>query len=199
MNYNKLNKKYSPRQRLKKISRNLWPFCGILVILREEAMKRLYVIRHAKSRKDIPGISDRHRPLSKKGLKDAQDIGKRLKKSGVSMDAFYSSPAKRALDTAKLIARGIGSPTNLIRIVSSLYDSSIPELMKMIKRMDDTASSAAIFGHNPEFFELINYLTPRTIEKFPTCGVYGIDFKITSWRNVSRKKGTIAFSQRPKK
>jgi phosphohistidine phosphatase len=162
-------------------------------------MKRLYLIRHAKSRKDIPGITDGQRPLSDKGVKDALYIGKCLKKAGHPIAALYSSPARRALDTAKLIAREIGFPGKKIEIVKTLYDSNIPKLLRVIKQIDNAAFSAVVFGHNPEFFNLVNYLTTRAIDKFPTAGVYGIDFNVTTWRAVSRKKGKIAFIERPKK
>jgi phosphohistidine phosphatase len=162
-------------------------------------MKRLYVIRHAKSRKDIPGITDKERPLSSKGARAAHTIGRRLKKQGVAIAAFYASPAKRALDTARLIAKEIGFPRKDIKIISSLYASNIPRLIKVIKDVDDIVYSAAIFGHNPELLDLMNYLTPLTLEKFPTCAVFGIDLNIDSWRRVSRKKGEIVLSERPKK
>jgi phosphohistidine phosphatase len=162
-------------------------------------MKRLYVIRHAKSRKDIPGITDRQRPLSKKGAKAAKCMGRCLRKRGVSLAAFYSSPAKRALDTARLIAKEVEFPCQEIKIVNSLYDSNVPRLIKAIKSINDLNFSAVLFGHNPEFLELVNYLTPRAVRKFPTGGVFGIDFDIDSWRSVGRKKGKIVFSERPKK
>lgn len=71
-------------------------------------------------------------------------------------------------------------------------------MMKMIKNIDDTIGSVAIFGHNPEFLNLVNYLTTRTIEKFPTCAVYMIEFPVDSWERVARKKGKMIFSDRPK-
>ena len=162
-------------------------------------MKKLYLIRHAESDKDIPGIGDRQRPLNKRGRREAQYIGKLLRKYGISIEAFYSSPAKRAIETAVLVAEEIGFPRNKIKVVYAIYGSNIPKLMWVIKKIINTSDSAAIFGHNPEFLNLVNYLTPRAIEKFSTCGVFGIGFKIDSWGQVSRKKGKIVFSERPKR
>jgi phosphohistidine phosphatase len=162
-------------------------------------MKNLYLIRHAKSRKDILGIEDKERPLSMRGEKEAWYIGSYLKKSGIIAEAFYSSPAKRALDTARLIAKKICFPRNKIKVLNAIYDSNIPKLLKVIRKINNKLDSAVIFGHNPEFLNLVNYLTPRSIEKLPTCGVFGIDFKIDSWIQVSRKKGKIAFFEVPKK
>ena len=162
-------------------------------------MKRLYLIRHAKSRKDIPGIKDKERPLNKRGKKDAEYIARRLKKQKVIVQALYSSPAKRALDTARVIAKKIGFPRKKIKVVNSIYYSNIPKLLKVVKGMDDRMFSAAVFGHNPELFKLVNYLTLRSIKEFPTCAVFGIDFNIDSWREVARKTGRIVLIDAPKK
>ena len=160
-------------------------------------MKRLYLVRHAKSSKDIPRIKDKERPLSKRGKKEVAYMGKRMKKCGIVAQALYSSPAKRALDTAKAIAKKIGFPRKKIKVVNSIYYSNIPKLLKVIRGIDDEAASALIFGHNPEFINLVNYFTPRCINEFPTCGIFGIDFNINSWRRAARKKGKITFSDSP--
>ena len=160
-------------------------------------MKRLYLIRHAKSSKDIAGTEDKERPLSKRGKIEVRYVDKRLKKYGIVAQALYSSPARRALDTAKAIAKKIGFPRKKIKVVNSLYNSNIPKLMKVIKKIDNRVESVIVFGHNPEFLNLVNYLTPRTIREFPTCGVFGIDFSIDSWKSASRKKGKLVFSGCP--
>ncbi len=160
-------------------------------------MKRLYLIRHAKSSKDTTGINDRERPLNERGKKEARQIGKLLKKRGISVQAVYTSPAKRAFDTARAIARKIGFPRKKIKVVNALYYSNIPKLLKVIKNIDDTVGSAVIFGHNPEFFNLVNYFSARLIQEFPPCGAFGIDFSVDSWKKVARKKGKIVFAHSP--
>jgi phosphohistidine phosphatase len=160
-------------------------------------MKRVYLVRHAKSSKDLPGIEDRGRPLNKRGKKEVARIGRRLKKTGVLAQMIYSSPAKRALDTAKGIAKTMGFPEKKIKVVRGIYNSSIPKLLKVIKSTSDRAQAILIFGHNPEFFNLVNYLSPEKVEGFPPCGAFGIDFKIDRWRKVARKKGKINFFASP--
>ena len=162
-------------------------------------MKRLYLIRHAKSSKDIPGIRDRERPLNKRGKREVQSIGGLLRKYGIVVQALYSSPAKRAFDTASVIARKIGLPRKRIQVVNSLYGSNIPKLMKIVRKIDDAAESAIIFGHNPELSNLVNYLTVRPIKEFPACGVFGIDFNIDFWGMALHKKGKLVFFEFPKK
>ncbi len=162
-------------------------------------MKRLFLIRHAKSiSKDTPGIKDFDRPLDARGNDETRYIGDTLKNHGIIMDAYVSSPAKRALDTARLIAERTGFPRNKIEVVGSVYESNIPKLLKAIKNFDDGAASVALFGHNPEFLNLVNYLAKGRIAEFPTCGVFGIDFEVDSWADIGKKKGKIVFFEGPK-
>lgn len=154
-------------------------------------MKTLYLIRHAKSRKDIPGIRDEDRPLHERGQKQAAYIGRCLKKLGLDAQAAYASPAKRAMDTAKIIAKKTGFPRRKIQADKAIYYSSVPRLMKLIKSIDDKAGSALVFGHNPEFLDLLNYLVPGRREEFPTGAVCGIGFDAGSWRLVGRRKGRL--------
>jgi phosphohistidine phosphatase len=162
-------------------------------------MKVLYLIRHAKSSKDLTGITDKERPLNKRGKREAKYIGKLLKKRAITPGTLYSSPAKRALDTARSIAKRIGFPRKKIKVIRSIYYSNVLTLMKVIKNIDDKVESAALFGHNPEFLNLVNYLTPRPVDEFPTCAVFGIDLKTDSWSKAARKEGEVSFFKHPPK
>lgn len=160
-------------------------------------MKTLYLVRHAKSSKDPTGINDEERPLNEQGRHEAAYIAKRLKGRGIMPQVIYSSPAKRALDTAKIVSKEMGGPTGKIKVVDSLYASNIPKLLKVIRGIDDHVGQAAIFGHNPEFLGLVNYFVSRPIEEFPTCGVFAINFESGAWSKVGRKKGRMEFFEFP--
>ena len=54
-------------------------------------VKRLYLIRHAKSSWKDPDLDDFDRPLNKRGKTDAPLMGKRLKEQGVKPDLIISS------------------------------------------------------------------------------------------------------------
>lgn len=162
-------------------------------------MKLLYLVRHAKSRKDIPGLTDSLRPLHPVGLKDAPVMARRLKASGFSPDLVISSPARRAFDTACIFARGLGYPKRKIKKISAVYQANIPELLKVIKTMDNPAENVIIVGHNPEFTELANYLARLSIKKIPTSGVVGIGFDVDSWATIGHNKGRRVFIDHPRK
>lgn len=162
-------------------------------------MKRLYLIRHAKSSWKTPNLADFERPLNKRGKMDAPFMGKRLKKYNIRPDFMISSPAKRALKSAKVIAKEINFPIKKIVTSKSIYTGDMPDLLKLIQNFDDSFNHVVLFGHNPCLTMLANYLTNYQVENIPTCGIFGMEFNINSWKEVSEGKGIFIFFDYPKK
>ena len=84
-------------------------------------MKTLILVRHAKSDWNEPGLSDIERPLNERGKKDAPMMAKRLRKKGLKIDAFLSSPAKRAFRTARFFAEEFDVKKDNIQVEKVLY------------------------------------------------------------------------------
>src|SRR5688572_28551819 len=84
-------------------------------------LKRLILIRHAKSSWDSPALSDFDRPLNKRGEQDAPRMGRQLKEKEFAIDLFISSPAKRALTTCEKMAAILDYPSSKIKTARSLY------------------------------------------------------------------------------
>jgi phosphohistidine phosphatase len=162
-------------------------------------VKRLYLIRHAKSSWKDPDLADFERPLNRRGKKDAPFMGKRLKKYGVKPDLIISSPAKRALKSATIIANEIDFPTKKIITDMTVYQADVPNLLDLIQNIDDSNSQVMLIGHNPDLTSLANYLSNYAISNIPTCGIFCIDFEISSWKNVAAGKGIFKFFDYPKK
>ena len=163
-------------------------------------MKRLYLIRHAKSSWNEPDLADIDRPLNKRGKRDAPFMGKRLKEGHrVNPDIIISSPAKRALRTAKIIAKEINYPKEKIEIKDSLYGSGVEAMLNVIQYLDDSLNEVMLFGHNPDLTSLANYLSNHEVDNIPTCGIFCVDFDVKSWRDVEGGKGIFKFFDYPKK
>ncbi len=160
-------------------------------------MKTLYLARHAKSSWKHPELSDIERPLNKRGKRDAPIIGNLLKEKGVNPDILISSPAVRARKTAVAIAGIIDYPKSKILIDVNIYESSSSELKNIIQGFDDKYNSVMMFGHNPGFTMLNNYLTESFIDNIPTCGVVGIRFN-SSWKKIEGASGNAFFFIYPK-
>jgi phosphohistidine phosphatase len=162
-------------------------------------MKRLFIVRHAKSSWDDPSLDDIDRPLNNRGKKNAPEMGIRLLKQGILPDLLISSPAKRAFTTAKSIAEKIGYAKKNIQIDEGLYHGSSNSMISIIQSLDDEINSVMIFGHNPGFTDFANMLCGINIYNIPTAGIVAIDFNTDTWSEVNYNAGELVFFDYPKK
>jgi phosphohistidine phosphatase len=161
-------------------------------------MKRLLLIRHAKSSWKHPEVADVERPLNKRGKKDAPMMGQRLARQQINLDCILSSPAKRAIKTATLIAKELGFPSKNIAINPQLYAADVADLLTVLQQIDDAYNRVMVCGHHPGITRLSAYLTNDPIEKIPTCGMVCIDCAIDSWTELAQGRGTVVFFDYPK-
>jgi len=162
-------------------------------------MKRLYLVRHAKSSWKDPSLEDRERPLNKRGRRDAPEMAKRLKRRGDIPDLLVSSPAKRALKTARAMAKKFGYPKEGIVVDQALYGSGMAGVLDAVRRVDDGFGRVMVVGHNPDLTELASTLTDYEVDHIPTCGVFCVDFDLPCWRAVSEGTGRFVFFDFPRK
>ena len=125
-------------------------------------MKRLTLLRHAKSSWDDPGLDDYHRPLNPRGRRDAPEMGRRLKATGQVPDLLISSPAVRAITTARMAAREMGFPEQRIIEDRSLYHASAGQPSRILLSLETLAGHVMLVGHNPGLERLLSYLCGKT-------------------------------------
>jgi phosphohistidine phosphatase len=163
-------------------------------------MKRIIIVRHAKTEEIYDGITDFERMLLKRGKKDAEKISNILKKNGFIPDLMISSPAIRAKQTALIFAKEFGIPENNILIKDFLYGPyTTAEFLKPINEADEKISTIMLFGHNPNFAHMIFRLTKSFSAHLPTSAAAGIDFEAKTWKEIEAGKGKLIFFEYPKK
>lgn len=161
-------------------------------------MKKLFVIRHAKSSWKIADLEDVDRPLKGRGIRDAYGTAEWLANQGDIPDLIISSPATRALHTALIFARRLNIPFSDIDIREEIYDARLEALIRLISGINDQYDSAMIFGHNPTITHLVNYCIEHHIDHVPTTGVAYLKFDISSWKQVNQNAELVFFDY-PKK
>lgn len=161
--------------------------------------RNLTLIRHAKSSWDDADLQDFERPLNKRGLENAPMMGKRLAADDCKADIIISSPAKRAVTTARMIAAEIGFDKNGILQNPLMYAAGLSTLVEVITGIDDRFQHAMLVGHNPGFTQLYNALCTARIDNLPTCGIARIEFDTDTWKAVSRQKSHLAGFDYPRK
>lgn len=150
-------------------------------------MKTLFLLRHAKSSRDDPALSDKERPLNDRGRRDAPRMGERLAKQDVKPDLILSSPAVRALATAEIIAKKLGYKVEDIVVHERLYAAAPDDLLEVIHELGDKPKRVMLFGHNPAFAELAHRLSSK-ITDMPTCAAAEFSFDTKSWSNVGKQE-----------
>ncbi len=161
-------------------------------------MRNLYLIRHAKSSWDFPGLRDFDRPLNERGHRDAPRMARFLQGAGVQPDLLVSSPAKRALTTAEYFAQTFGLPEADIRCEPDVYEASTHDILRIIQRLPDTARVVFLFGHNPTFTDVANRFTEAYIDNIPTCGIVCLESTAAHWAEVTPANTRVAHRYFPK-
>ncbi len=161
-------------------------------------MKTLILVRHAKSSWDEIGLDDAERPLNERGKKDAPQMAARLKEKHIQVDAFISSPAKRAHKTSKFFAKEYGLNNNEILKVNKLYGASVGAFLEVISSIEDKNKTAALFSHNPGITEFANTLTSVRIDNIPTSGIFAVQAKTDKWGDFARAEKNFLFFDYPK-
>jgi len=155
-------------------------------------------MRHAKSSWDNFSISDFDRPLNERGEKAAPLMAEVLKRLKVKPDLILSSPANRAKTTAKIVVDILGLDTKNIHYHDSIYESSLINLLMIVRQIPEDIDTALLFGHNPALTALINNLCDFSLDNLPTAGVVAIQFDST-WADINTHSGKKLFFEYPKK
>lgn len=162
-------------------------------------MKRVLIVRHAKSSWDDLRIQDIDRPLNDRGKKDAPEMAQRLIGRGIRIDAFISSPAKRARKTAGLFAEAYGAHKKDIVIDPSLYLPDVPDFYAVLQQLPEQLITIALFSHNPGITAFANDLTSVRVDNMPTCSVFAITCNTDHWKNFREAERDFWFFDYPKK
>ena len=160
--------------------------------------KRLTLLRHAKSSWNNASLDDRDRPLNERGERDAPMMGQRLLQKDSRPSLILTSPAKRARQTVRLIAREIGYPIEFLQTEAELYLASPEILLNVIAEQENTFNDIVLCGHNPGITELTNQLTGMAIANVPTCGMVYIEAEIKAWDELEGTRCTLAAFDYPK-
>jgi len=162
-------------------------------------VKKLFIIRHAKSDQSFFG-NDFERPLNDRGKADAPVMAKRLLQKQSAIDAFISSPAKRAKRTAESFCTVYGRKDDDLIFVSALYHAPPEIFYDVIGLLDEKFNTVAIFSHNPGITYFVNSLIPEIqVDNMPTCAIFAVQANITQWSEFSKAKKEFLFFDYPKK
>jgi phosphohistidine phosphatase len=162
-------------------------------------VKTLTLVRHAKSSWKDNSLTDRDRPLNKRGKRDAPIMGKRISEAGIRPSLIVCSPAVRAWTTAKAIADEIGYPLEFLQREDGLYLASLDDLLDITFSQETGFTSLMVIGHNPGLTTFANYLSPGVTNNVPTAGVVSVTFDREDWNLYEQPETELLTYDYPKK
>lgn len=161
-------------------------------------MKKVILVRHAKSSWQTAAQTDFERPLNDRGHRDAPVMAKRLKEKQPMIDAFISSPAKRAFTTAAYFAEAWNLKEKDIIQQPRLYHAPSAVFSDVISQLDDALNTVVIFSHNPGITEFVNNIADVRLDNMPTCAVFAVQIESESWKNLETAEKKFLFFDYPK-
>jgi len=154
-------------------------------------MKRVYVIRHAKSSWADLTQKDIDRPLNKRGMRDLPIMAEHCLDKGYTPEMIITSDAKRAHTTALGFKNKMGVEDSRFIVDPNLYLAPESTYIQVCRSLHDDVDSVMLFGHNPGITYLANTIPNTMIDNVPTCGVLVVDVEIDSWKDLSLEKGKL--------
>lgn len=157
-------------------------------------MKHLYIMRHAKSSWDSPGLSDFERPLNPRGKRDAPHMGDFLAEHDFMPELIVSSPAQRAKTTAELVADAAAFGGEMW-LDERIYMADGDTLLDVVYGLPDSFQRVLLVGHNPGFEELVEELCGGLV-RMPTATIACVHLDAPTWGEV--EEGVLQWLVTPK-
>ena len=148
-------------------------------------MKRLTLVRHAKSSWGHSELRDYERPLNERGRRDAPLMGCTLARKLSPPGVILCSPAVRARTTAEMLVDAMGLDSGLIREDERLYNAGTTDVLDVIRELEASYRHALLVGHCPSMLDTTNLLCGEHIERLPTCGTMLLKVAVEQWSSVA--------------
>ncbi len=152
-------------------------------------MKKLLLLRHAKSSWEDTSLPDFERPLNERGLRAAPLIGKFMREQKIRPDLVICSPAKRTRETIALVLEAAGIEPD-VRYDERIYEASVASLLEIISQIEDDPQEVLLVGHNPGFENLLERLTGESI-RMPTAALARIALNAEKWSEAALSGGQL--------
>jgi phosphohistidine phosphatase len=163
--------------------------------------KRLFVLRHAKSSWDDPGLDDHDRPLAPRGRHAVAVLAEHLKAHAIEPELVLCSTSRRTRETLA----GINAPGEHL-IEPELYGASTHELLARLRQVPAEVESVMVIGHNPTMQTLVLRLASGAAgaeelahvqAKFPTGALATLTFE-SAWSELGQGCARLTAFVRPR-
>ncbi len=160
--------------------------------------KLVYLIRHAKSDWTTGVKRDFDRPLNARGQRDAPVMAALLDDLGVKPDLIVTSPALRALTTARVFQERLQISPERFILQERIYEATPRTILEIIQALPENVHTVLLFGHNMTFTELKHHFDPASHENVPTCGIVMLEGEMEHWSEFNYPRAKCVRMWKPK-
>ena len=161
-------------------------------------MKRLTLMRHADAQWKDPDIADFARPLNRRGVAEAQAMGRRLAELQLIPDRLMTSPARRTRQTSDIVARQLALAARQVRHEEALYLAGARDILKIVRTTGPRVRHLMIIGHNPGISELVRLLAAEHgVGELTTGAMCSLAFTTDKWSIAAPALVTEVQSEAP--
>lgn len=167
---------------------------SVPTLIQLKSMKRLYLLRHAKSSSGAEFDADHERPLAPRGVAATERLTRYLQGQEASPAVVLCSSARRTRETLEGISPGLAGDPELA-IEDALYCASSWRLLDRIRRLPDDAGAAMLIGHNPGLHDLAILLAGpdgrARLVSFPTGALVTLELDSDDWASVGESPCSV--------
>jgi phosphohistidine phosphatase len=162
-------------------------------------MKKIHLLRHAKSDWGDASLEDINRPLNTRGIRTAKLMASKLVEAGCPFVNVFCSPAVRAQSTITLINEQLADTNIDWKTDDALYTFDSSELFLWFQSLDESISECLIVGHNPAFTNFASKISDCDIGNIPTCGYIQLTAsRDCRWSDITDTPFTLTTFLKPK-
>lgn len=162
-------------------------------------MKKIILIRHAKSSWNSGVLQDIDRPLNQRGRRDAPFMAKKLKGIVPKIDGIVKSPSRRTSQTSKFFLDEFSLNGDVEISDPNLYHGTLYNILDAVQSLPSEWETALLFGHNPGMTYVAEYFGGKEIVNVPTCGMLIVQSKVKDWAYLNNENSKIKSFEYPKK
>jgi len=160
-------------------------------------MKKLLIMRHAKTESAEIFRSDFVRNLTPNGVSQALKQGKFLSLLSFEPQKILVSPSNRTIQTLENLLPETQWENSIVEVKDNLYHCNVSNLLKIINTADDEISNFMLIGHNFGMLELVQHFSNEYIEKFSTGSMAMFEFDVANWSEVEPENANQIYLKTP--
>ena len=168
-------------------------------------MKKVILLRHAKSSWQDPSLDDHDRPLNARGKAHTPVIGEWLAHRKYRPDAVLCSSSARTRETVKLLRKAIpGLPEPIVE--EALYHAAPDTMRQRLSRLPAHCATVLLVGHQPGIGTLTRLLADgtekrrcrRAYEHFPTAAAAVLELDLEDWAGLAYRSARFVDFAKPR-